>query len=462
MTGYYKLYDGLSGQGTELIADEQGRVLGLASAAIYHPERLLFQEVEFHGTATAADAASRQWEIPDAHVYAQGTYDPAVGPVTVTGARGRVSGSFDPQGTLTFSVSKPPALQYFPDNLKSARVLDNSRRPISLAEIAGRYGARELTYCPPRSGGCPVGELVAQYTLESTGRIHGTIANAADLSVCTIEGTAELVDSRHRILRARVTRSGATCPAGETVLLGTVTREVAPVGSVAITWFYTDAAGRIQRSVHAGPLPPAQAPGFAIAAAMRTWLRTQAAYALTDSVSSEVTLTSQVSVTPLATASIPALSPSPVDRTLVSEAWTRQGVANPVRQFQHVFHYNQQPLTYLGVAFAENAPPVKPEAVTAMPETATIGQFGSLYTLPTVSADGTTTSGDAMWSLEPDVLETQTAWLCQNIASRTTTLSADLLEYDKRCLKIDPAGNIKGFKTDYVRAHTPNANFGFR
>jgi hypothetical protein len=460
MAGYYKTYDAPSGYSTELIADDQGRMLGFASATIYHPERPLFQDLEFHGTATVADATSTQWEIPNAHVYATGTYDPAVGVVTVPGATGRVSGSFDPQGTVTFSVSKPPALQFFPDNLKSARVLDNSRRPIALADIAGRYGARTPTFCLPRGGSCTIGELVAQYTLESSGRIHGTIANATDFTVCTIEGTAELVDGRHRLLRARVTRTGASCPAGEAVFLGTVTRDVAPGGSIGITWFYTDAAGRVQRSVHGG-LPPPESPSFAIAAAMRTWLRTQAVYTLTDSVSADATHTSKVSVTPLSPASAPTLSPAPLERTLVAESWTRQGVAAAVRQFQHVFYYSQQPLTYLGVAFAENAEPVKPDTVTPLPETATIGQSGFLYILPTVSVDGTTTSGHAGWLLEPDGLETQTAWLCQYIASRSTSLSADLLEYDKRCLKIDPAGNIRGFRTDYV-AVTTKAHFGFR
>lgn len=461
MTGYYKQFDSLNGYGTELIADDQGRVLGLASATIYHPERLLYQSLEFHGTATAADAASTQWEIPDAQVYTQGTYDPAVGFVTVPGARGRVFGSIDPAGTVTFSVAQPPALRFFPDNLKAARVADDSRRPVSLTEIAGHYGVRAPTYCPPRGGACPVGDLVAQYTLESTGRIHGTIANASDFTVCTIEGTAELVDARHRILRARVTRAGATCPPGETVFLGTVTRQIAPSGGIGITWFYTDAAGRIQRSVH-GSMPPADAPAFAVAAAMRTWLRTQAVYTLTDSVSAELTHTAKVSVSPLATATAASLSPSPLDRTLVSEVWTRQGVDAAVRQFQHVFYYSQHPLTYQGVAFAENAEPVKPETVTPMPETATIGQFGFLYLLPTVSSGGTTTSGDSLWVLEPDGLATQSAWLCQNITSRATSLTADLIDYDKRCLKIDPAGNIKGFKIDYVRPHTANAHFGFR
>lgn len=245
IAGLYRSTDSLKGAGT-LIVDEEGRMIATAEAAIYHPQRTMLQRTDFSGTAVSTGAS--QWEIADALTYVQGTSDPAAGEVTRTAQRGRVTGTLVSGQSVSFSVSKPPALQYFPDNIALRLVGDLAGAPtgpLTMAELVGDY--QNFGYC---TSNCTTRFV---FSIAPTGKVTGELFEPNGGGTCALDAMAVVADANRRVLRAQGTLAGANCPAGQTVLLGSVARSPEPSTGRSITWYFVDSQGRVAWSTHGRP-----------------------------------------------------------------------------------------------------------------------------------------------------------------------------------------------------------------
>ncbi|MDP3619668.1 MAG: hypothetical protein Q8R63_07730 [Ramlibacter sp.] len=166
--------------------------------------------------------------------------------------------------------------------------------------------------------------------------------------------------------------------------------------------------------------PVASTLTFQTGAAARKFLGTTASYSYSEaSPDGPFTNNVSLSIKPLASVSLPALSTQPVQVSSHDELWTTSLSVRPTLIHRNVFYYTPSPVTFRGTATYEGDLPDPVGASTPLPETATVGQSGALF-------------ANVKWSLEPDTA--QTAWFCQNLSSTTA------------CLKINPEGTLLGFK----------------
>jgi hypothetical protein len=182
---------------------------------------------------------------------------------------------------------------------------------------------------------------------------------------------------------------------------------------------------------------------YPIAAAERNWLRTGKSYGYLSPPGSLAG--TSLTVTPLASVQLPALSSSAVERTSIY--LTMSVNVQPSSIFRSVEYYESAPLRYLGSSAYDTDPVTPADQTTAMPETATVGASGPLYTLPASGNAYLTFQASVSWSLEADTA--QTAWLCHHYMTQQTPVGGGTGRVDDQrvCLKIDPAGNVSDFKT---------------
>ncbi|MGV3742156.1 MAG: hypothetical protein ACO1NO_07595, partial [Burkholderiaceae bacterium] len=151
------------------------------------------------------------------------------------------------------------------------------------------------------------------------------------------------------------------------------------------------------------------------------------------------------------------------DDPLKSYVFTETVVINndaPV-QDRSIIYYSTNPLQFWGESYepepGDFLPPTAATSRTPMPATARVGQSGALGTWPDAYPDENGNFIDApqtmRWKLQGAT--TDTAWLCMENQSRDVDGSFTL----DRCIRINQAGDILGYKADYK---VPSGSFEFR
>ncbi len=155
----------------------------------------------------------------------------------------------------------------------------------------------------------------------------------------------------------------------------------------------------------------------------------------------------------------PILSDEPLKSYLFTETIEINNDA-PV-QDRSIFYYSTNPLEFWGESFEgepeEFLPPTAATSRTRMPATARVGQSGELGVWPDAYLDENNNLVDAPSTMRWKVqgASTNTAWLCIETQSRDAdgTYTAD------RCIRINQAGDLLGYKADYS---FPDISLAFR
>ncbi len=151
-------------------------------------------QVEFSGKANF-DAMAGTWVLPNAVIYTGlGTIFNDEDLDTVSTVQGSVTGTFSPQGTLTFTIASPHRPAKFPVVI----TFPTDPAPVIQPTMAGLAGRYRFLWNTGRGGSV----IFSDFTISSTGQLQGVFRTGT----CPIlpDSQVTVADSQSRIISATV------------------------------------------------------------------------------------------------------------------------------------------------------------------------------------------------------------------------------------------------------------------